>query len=116
MDFGEDISIDFDDTLSTDKGKALAEKLLNEGNNLHIITRRNKSQSAEVYKVADELGIPREDIHFTGGKLKWETIKQLGIKQHIDNNENELKAIKENLPDVKTIKFKNIQRLFRPLH
>jgi hypothetical protein len=109
MTFGQDISIDFDDTLSTDRGKRLAEKLINEGNVLHIITRRNKSGSEEVYDVAEELGIPREDVHFTEGKLKWEMIKKLGIQQHIDNNQNEIDKIKENLPDVKAIKFKEIK-------
>ena len=105
MTFGEDISIDFDDTLNTERGRKLAEKLLNEGNVLHIITRRNKSQSGEVYDIAEELGIPKEDVHFTEGKLKWDMIKKLGIKQHIDNSEDEISAIKENLPDVKAIKF-----------
>lgn len=104
--FGNDISIDFDDTLNTEEGKKLAMKLIDEGDTLHIITRRNKNQSGEVYKVAEEIGIPKSNVHFTEGKLKWEMIKKLGIKKHIDNNSDEIKAIKENLPDVETIKFK----------
>jgi hypothetical protein len=36
-------------------------------------------------------------------------IKKLGIQQHIDNNQNEIDKIKENLPDVKAIKFKEIK-------
>lgn len=103
--FADDISIDFDDTLSTAKGKELAMKLIDEGNVLHIITRRNENDSAEVYKIAEEVGIPKENIHFTNGKLKWEMIKKLGMKLHIDNNSDEIKAIKENIPEVETIKF-----------
>ena len=100
-----DVSIDFDDTLSTQKGQELASKMIDEGDNLHIITRRQEEDSEEVYKIADELGIPRDQIHFTNGKLKWEMIKRLGIKKHIDNNPDELKAIEENIPDVEVVKF-----------
>lgn len=100
-----DISIDFDDTLSTKRGQELAKKLIDDGNIVHIITRRPLSASEEVYKIADELGIDREDIHFTDGELKWKTIKSLGILKHIDNNPDELKAIKENLPEVQPVKF-----------
>ena len=100
-----DVSIDFDDTLSTKRGQELAMKLIDEGETLHIITRRREDESKEVYEIADEIGIPREDIHFTNGKLKWELIKKLGIKKHIDNNPDEINAIKENLPDVEAVKF-----------
>lgn len=105
--FGEKISIDFDDTLSTPKGKELAIKLIDEGNDLHIVTRRNKNDSAEVYKVAEEVGIPKENIHFTGGELKYKTLQQIGVDSHIDNNPDELNAIKENTK-INAIKFANI--------
>jgi hypothetical protein len=107
--FGDAVSIDFDDTLNTEKGKQLAMDLIDSGVDLHIITRRNKNQSGEVYDVAEELGIPKDKIHFTGGKLKWEMIKALGITKHIDNNPDELDAIKENLPGVKTTKFAGLE-------
>ena len=101
----EKVSIDYDDTLSTDRGKELAKKLLEEGKDVSIITRRQADQMDAVYKTADELGIPRDKVHATNGKLKWETIKKLGIERHIDNNADELKAIAENIPDVKGEKF-----------
>jgi hypothetical protein len=101
----EKVSIDYDDTLSTDKGKELAKKLLQEGKDVSIITRRQSDQLDEVKKVADDLGIPRDKVHATDGKLKWETIKKLGIERHIDNNSKELEAIVENVPDVKGEKF-----------
>ena len=103
--FGGPISIDFDDTLSTEKGMTLAKKMIDEGEDLHIVTRRNKSDSGEVYKVADELGIDKNKVHFTGGEMKWKTIKDLGVVKHIDNNQKEIDAIKENLPYVQAIKF-----------
>ena len=101
----EKVSIDFDDTLSTSRGKELAQKLIDDGVDLHIVTARHKSQSEQVYKVADELGIPHSKVHFTEGQLKWETIKRLGIVKHIDNNPKEIAAIKENLPNVTAEKF-----------
>ena len=99
------VSIDYDDTLSTDKGKELAKKLLKEGKDVSIITRRQADQLDEVRKTADELGIPQDKVHATDGKLKWETIKKLGIERHIDNNSKELEAIAKNLPNVETEKF-----------
>jgi hypothetical protein len=109
VEFGYTVSIDFDDTLETPEGQQLAKDLLDEGIDLHIITRRQETDSKEVYKVAEELGIPKEKIHFTNGKLKWETIKRLGITKHIDNNSNELQAIKENLPNVAVVKFASLE-------
>ena len=99
------VSIDYDDTLSTDRGKELAKKLLKEGKDVSIITRRQADQLDSVYKTADALGIPHDKIHATNGSLKWETIKKLGIEKHIDNNSKELEAINKNLPDVETEKF-----------
>ena len=101
----EKISIDYDDTLSTDRGKELAKRLISDGNDLSIVTRRQETDLGPVYKVAEDLGIPKNKVHATNGKLKWETIKRLGIQKHIDNNQNELDAIKKNLEGVSTQKF-----------
>lgn len=102
---GIKMSIDFDDTLSTKRGQDMAKKLLSEGVDLYIVTRRQESQSGEVYNVADEIGIPHNKVFFTNGKLKWEKLKELGIMAHIDNNPDEINAIKENAPDIEAIKF-----------
>jgi hypothetical protein len=99
------VSIDYDDTLSTDRGKELAKRLLKEGKDVSIITRRQSDQLDAVYNTAKELGISKDKIHATDGKLKWETIKKLGIEKHIDNNSKELEAIAKNLPNVETEKF-----------
>lgn len=99
------ISIDYDDTLSTARGKDIARNLIKQGNDVIVITRRQESDLGPVYQAAKDLGIPRDKVYATNGKLKWETIKRLGVQKHIDNNPDELKAIKENLPDVKTEQF-----------
>jgi len=90
------VSFDFDDTLSTKRGQTLAKRLITQGKDVYIITRRQESASAEVYKVADELGINHSKVHFTNGKMKWETIKRLGIDIHYDNNQQEIDLIDKN--------------------
>jgi hypothetical protein len=101
---GNKVSFDFDDTLSTQRGQDIAKRLMNDNKTVYIITRRQESDSKEVYKVADELGIPRSRVYFTNGSLKWETVKRLEIGTHYDNNQNEVDKIRENT-DAKAIKF-----------
>ena len=101
---GNKVSFDFDDTLSTQRGQDIAKRLINDNKTVYIITRRQESDSKEVYKVADELGIPRSRVYFTNGSLKWETVKRLEIGTHYDNNQNEVDKIRENT-DAKAIKF-----------
>lgn len=98
------VSFDFDDTLSTDRGQALAKQKISEDKEVYIITRRQQSASEEVYKVADELGIPHSRVHFTNGKMKWEEVKRLNIGTHYDNNQQEIDLINSNT-DTKAIKF-----------
>ena len=90
------VSFDFDDTLTQRKWQLKAMQLKDEGYTVYIVTRRQSSASAEVYKIADEIGIPHSRVYFTNGKMKWETIKRLGIGKHYDNNEDEIRLINEN--------------------
>lgn len=98
------VSFDFDDTLETIRGKALAKRRIDEGKEVYIITRRQQSASEEVYKVASELGILKSRIYFTNGAMKWETVKRLNIGTHYDNNQKEIDLIRENT-DANAIKF-----------
>ena len=92
---GEKISIDYDDTLSTDRGKELAKRLITEGKTIYIISARNDKEG--MLSVASELGIPESRVYATGSnKAKIEKIKELGITKHYDNNAdviNELGSI-----------------------
>ena len=98
------VSIDFDDTLDTERGKELAKRLIAEGKTVYIVTRRQQSASEEVYKVADELGIPKSRVKFTNGAYKWETIKHYGIGTHYDNNSREIELINSKTT-AKGVKF-----------
>lgn len=98
------VSIDFDDTLSTPQGQALAKRLLREGKDVYIITRRQSIMYNAVYEIADKLGIPHSKVYFTNGRMKWEQIKRLSIGTHYDNNQQEIDLINKNT-DTKGIKF-----------
>jgi len=82
---GEKVSLDYDDTLSTERGKELAKRLIAEGKVVYIISARQEVQN--MLGVAKELGIPESRVYATGSnKAKVEKIKELGITKHYDNN------------------------------
>jgi len=84
------ISFDFDGTLSTAAGQELA-KSFKEAQ-LYIISARNNK--AEMYKIANEVGIPTFRIYAMGSnELKVFKIKDLGIKTHYDNNPDVIKQL-----------------------
>ena len=99
------VSFDFDDVLDTPQGQQTARQYKSAGYDVYIVTRRNSGLSDAVYAVADKLNIPRSKVYFTGGALKYDTIKRLKISKHFDNNQNELNRINENVPEVETVKF-----------
>lgn len=89
---GEKVSIDYDDTLSTDKGFKTAEDLIDAGVELYIISARNDKEG--MLKRAEELGIPPSRVYATGSnKAKIQKVKDLDIVKHIDNNEEVVKEL-----------------------
>ena len=86
------VSFDYDDTLSTPKGKALAKKRIAQGNTVYIISARNDKEG--MLAVAKELGIPEDRVYATGSnKAKIEKINELGISVHYDNNADVIKEL-----------------------
>ena len=84
------ISFDFDGTLNTTKGKELAKSFKDA--QLYIISARDNK--TEMYKIADEVGIPTFRIYAMGSnELKVFKIKDLGIKTHYDNNIEVIKQL-----------------------
>lgn len=90
------ISFDYDDTLEEENIQEIALRFIAEGKEVYIITRRQETDSKDVYEDAEELGIRKDRIIFTNGKMKWETIKRLNIGIHYDNNPEEIRLIQEN--------------------
>ena len=89
---GEKVSIDYDDTLSTSRGKDLAKRLIAEGKAVYIISARQDKEG--MLSVAKDLGIAESRVYATGSnKAKVEKIKELGITKHYDNNADVVKEL-----------------------
>lgn len=90
----EKVSIDYDETLTTDRGMELAKRLIEDGVELYIISARQDKEP--MLKRADELGIPHSKIFATGSnKAKIAKINELGITKHHDNNRDVIKQLGE---------------------
>jgi len=82
---GEKISFDYDETLSTERGKLFAKKAIEYGATVYIISARDSKDS--MLSTAKELGIPENMVYATGSNgNKITKIKELGINKHYDNN------------------------------
>ena len=89
---GAKVSFDYDDTLSTSKGKELAKKEIASGNTVYIISAR--SDKGAMLGVAKDLGIPDSRVYATGSnKAKVEKVKELVISKHYDNNSDVIKEL-----------------------
>ena len=81
------ISFDFDGVLSTSKGTDLAKKLLEDGNDIYIISARHSKE--DLIKKAKEIGILESRVYATGSnEAKVSKINDLKIDTHYDNNQN----------------------------
>jgi len=88
----EKVSYDYDDVLSTDKGKAQAESDVRAGKVVYIISARQSVDG--MLSTASKLGIPKGRVYATGSnKAKVEKVKSLGIKVHKDNNPDVIKEL-----------------------
>ena len=86
------ISFDYDETLNTEKGMALAQKLIAEGNIVYIISARNEVSG--MLDTAKELGISESRVFATGSNsAKIEKVKSLGVNKHYDNNADVIKEL-----------------------
>ena len=96
------VSFDFDDTLDKPEVQEYAKSLVEKGIEVHIVTARQSDETFapitgwnnDLYKVAKEVGIKKENIHFTEGGWKVEFfIKNPDYVWHLDNEFEELVRI-----------------------
>lgn len=88
------ISFDYDGTLSTKKGKEMAAKFISEGKDVRILTARNsQDDNSDLKSTANDLGIDK--IYYTNGRDKWSFVIKYGIKEHYDNNKEQVDKINE---------------------
>lgn len=88
------ISFDYDGTLSTAKGKAFASKLIKDGKDVRILTARSSDgNNSDLESTAKNLGIDK--IYYTNGRDKWSFVQKYGIREHYDNNQEQVDKINE---------------------
>jgi len=97
------VSFDFDATLSTEHIQKYAKELIERGIEVWIVTSRWENvdnykhfinaTNDDLFKVAEDLGIPRERIHFTNMEDKWEFLKDKDFIVHLDDDWVENKMI-----------------------
>lgn len=88
------VSYDWDDTLSNNsKVQSKCRADIGAGKQVYIITRRHHSIDSDIFRFAQQVGIPESRIMFTNGAYKYQMIKALGIGVHYDNNEREVNLI-----------------------
>lgn len=85
------ISFDFDNTLSEGWVQSMAMAFVDAGFDIWVTTSRRQSDSAEVYAVCDEIGIPRENCQFTHFEDKVKFLD--GFNVHFDDDTYEIDLI-----------------------
>ena len=87
------VSVDYDDTASTAKGKELLKRLLREGKSVYIISARSSK-----FPIVDALKdiISADMIYATGSnEAKVKKAESLNIGTHYDNNKSVIDKIRE---------------------
>lgn len=94
------VSFDFDSCLSEDDIQKIAGVFIKSPLcQTFIITSRSNDEfnkNIDLFKLAGNLGIKSENIHFTNGEYKWKKIKELQITFHFDDMEDEVHLINAN--------------------
>ena len=86
------ISYDYDETISTERGKQMAANDIKNGATVYIISARQDKEG--MLTTAKELGIPESRVYATGSnKAKVEKVIALGITKHHDNNADVIKEL-----------------------
>jgi hypothetical protein len=95
------ISIDFDDTLSTERVQKFVKGLIHIGQEIHIVTSRmnsvlsgNPNWNNDLHEVAEWIGIPEERIHFLNLTPKYKFFKNNSdFLCHLDDDSEEIDDI-----------------------
>lgn len=95
------VSFDFDSTLSKKHVQKFAKELIGKGIDVHIVTSRSSFEQLDeegynddLYEIADNLQIKRENIHFTQGEDKFKFFMvNSDFLWHLDDDYYELKYI-----------------------
>jgi hypothetical protein len=87
------ISFDFDGTLTQVNVRERAQRLIEQGNTVYIISARSDKEG--MLSIADSLGIPHDRVFATGSNQdKIAKILELGVNTHYDNNREVISKLK----------------------
>lgn len=85
VDLDKIVSFDFDGTLIRKRVQDKAERLIEQGYKVYIISARDDKEG--MLYIADKLGIPHDCVYATGSNQnKIEKILSLGVNTHYDDN------------------------------
>lgn len=97
---GLKVSFDYHETLTTDKGKKLLQKEIDDKNLIYIISATDHLK--DLLPFAEKYGIRKDRVFATGSNQnKVDKIKELGIVRHYDNS-NQVEEIAKKTEDLKT--------------
>jgi soluble P-type ATPase len=86
------ISFDYDGTLTTAKGKLLAQRYVERGDAVYVISARDRK--LPMLDRADQIGILPSRVFATGSnEAKIAKVKELRITKHYDNNPDVVKEL-----------------------
>jgi|AntRauMFilla1563_2_1112583.scaffolds.fasta_scaffold01307_4 hypothetical protein len=98
------VGFDFDSTLATRRIQKVAKKFIADGHEVWVVTTRQANPSVTLswnnkllFKIVDELNIPRNNVIFTEGSDKHSFLK--GFDLFFDDDEIEIELIGEYLPE-----------------
>jgi hypothetical protein len=99
--FKGNVSVDFDGTLDRADVEEYMAELIGLGYNVHILTSREPQDETEaqlidnsdLFDVANQLGIPAENIFFTAFVPKYHYLEMSNMIFHLDDSEVELGEI-----------------------
>lgn len=119
------VSFDFDSTLSRKDVQRFAKELVIEGHEVWIVTSRVSDEIAnnypvdfknrvlkanrKLFRVADNIGIKRHNIIFTGFVNKIESIKGKDFIFHLDDDPDELIEILQSTDSCKPINVEHFE-------
>ena len=97
------ISFDYDGTLTQKFVQEIAKELIASNYEVHLLTSRfgnmqrlkypNLQSNEQLFRVAEEVGIPQHRISFTNQMPKWMVLNEGGIHIHLDDDKVEIDAL-----------------------
>lgn len=81
------VAIDFDGCLSTYKVQVLARKMIKNGIEVWVVTKRKEGKhNKDLFEVLDKIGLIRSQVIYTNNKSKVDYLQSINADLFIDND------------------------------